>query len=75
MEYLFKEIHKKRKSVLNIIRTWDNVLFPNRDAKDGYVKVAQGTERGEMQHALEMLKDDEIEDEDEPNEDEPANGE
>lgn len=78
LEYLFKGIHEKRKSVLNIIRTWDDVLFPNRDAKDGYVKVAQGTEKGEMQRALEMLKDDEIEnepDEDRPIEDEPANEE
>ena len=65
LEILMKGLRKKKKSVLNIFREWDRVIFPNSDSSlvTGIGKD-QNTNSG-LKMALEMLEADEVEDEDE----------
>jgi hypothetical protein len=65
LEILMKGLRRKKKSVLNIFREWDRVLFPNSDSSlvTG-VGQDQNTSNG-LKTALEMLEADEVEDEDE----------
>jgi hypothetical protein len=65
LEILMKGLRKKKKSVLNIFREWDRVIFPNSDSSlVTSIGKDQNTNNG-LKTALEMLEADEVEDEDE----------
>lgn len=62
-----KGLRKKKKSVLNIFREWDRVIFPNSDSSMiGGIGQDQNTSSG-LKTALDMLEagSDEFEEEDE----------
>jgi len=65
LEILMKGLRKRKKSVLNVFREWDRVIFPNSDSSlvDG-VGQDQNTSSG-LKTALDMLEADEVEEEDE----------
>ena len=60
-----KGLRKKKKSVLNVFREWDQVIFPNSDSSlVGGAGQDQNTSSG-LKTALDMLEADEVEEEDE----------
>ncbi|PPQ93016.1 hypothetical protein CVT25_006096 [Psilocybe cyanescens] len=58
LEILVIGLQEKRKSVFNVFREWDQIVFPNSDSI--LIGCNQDTSRG-LKTALEMLKADEIE--------------
>ena len=65
LEILMKGLQKKKKSVLNIFREWDRVIFPNSDSSlVSGVGQDQNAISG-LKMALDMLEADEVEEEDE----------
>jgi hypothetical protein len=65
LEILMKGLRKKKKSILNVFREWDRVIFPNSDSSlVSGVGQDQNTSNG-LKTALEMLEADEGEEEDE----------
>ena len=65
LEILMKGLRKKKKSILNVFREWDQVIFPNSDSSlVSGVGQDQNTSNG-LKTALEMLEADEGEEEDE----------
>ena len=65
LEILMKGLRKKKKSVLNVFREWDRVIFPNSDSSlVGGARQDQNTSSG-LKTALDMLEADEVEEEDE----------
>ena len=64
LKILMKGIWKKKKSVLNIFREWDWVIFPNSDSSlVSGVGQDQNAISG-LKTALDMLEADEVEEED-----------
>jgi hypothetical protein len=65
LEILMKGIRKKKRSILNAFREWDQVVFPNSDSS----LVSGGGQDQNMSSglktALDMLEADEAEEEDE----------
>ena len=60
-----KGLQKKKKSVLNVFREWDRVIFPNSDwSLVSGAGQDQNTSSG-LKTALDMLEADEVEEEDE----------
>ena len=65
LEILMKGLRKKKKSVLNVFREWDRVIFPNSDSSlVRGVGQDQNMSSG-LKTALDMLEADEVEEEDE----------
>ena len=65
LEILMKGLRKKKKSVLNVFREWDRVIFPNSDSSlVRSIGQDQNTSSG-LKTALDMLEADEVEEEDE----------
>lgn len=63
LEILMKGLQKKKKSVLNVFREWDRVIFPNSDSSlVGGVGQDQHASSG-LKTALDMLEADEVEEE------------
>ncbi len=61
LEYILTGIHQKRKTVLNMIRSWDDTVFPNAtESIIGLKPTIDGT-TDDKQHAMDSLFDDEIE--------------
>ena len=62
LEILMKGLRKKKKSVLNIFREWDRVIFPNSDSSlvGGGVGQDQNVSSG-LKTALDMLEADDVE--------------
>jgi hypothetical protein len=58
LEILLTGLRKKKKSILNVFREWDRVVFPNSDSS--MVGKDQETSRG-LKAAMEMLEADEVE--------------
>lgn len=65
LEILVTGLQKRKKSVLNVFREWEKVIFPNSDSS--FVGEAQGTTSG-LKTAMEMLDADESESEGESQE-------
>jgi uncharacterized metal-binding protein len=65
LEILMKGLRKKKRSILNVFREWDRVVFPNSDSSlvNG-VGQDQNMSSG-LKTALDMLEADEDEEEDE----------
>jgi hypothetical protein len=59
LELLITGLQQKKKSILNVFRVWDRVIFPNSDSM--LVKQAVVTNSG-MKTARAILADDEVED-------------
>ena len=59
LEILVRGLQKKKKSILNVFREWDRVVFPNSDLS--LVDRDQETSSG-LKMAMEMLEADETED-------------
>ena len=65
LEILMKGLRKKKKSILNIFREWDRVIFPNLDSSFvSGIGQDQNTSSG-LKTALDWLEADEVEEEDE----------
>ncbi len=62
LEILLTGLRKKKRSILNVFREWDHVIFPNSDS--GMVVHNQDT-GSSLKRAMTMLNDDEDE-QDEP---------
>jgi hypothetical protein len=59
LEILMTGLRKKKKSILNVFREWDRVIFPTSDSS--LVKPQdQDMSRG-LKTAMTMLEDDEVE--------------
>lgn len=52
-------LRKKKKSILNVFREWDRVIFPNSDSS--LVGQNKDTSSG-LKTAMDMLEADEVED-------------
>jgi hypothetical protein len=65
LEILLIGLRKKKKSILNVFREWDRIIFPNSDS--GMVSHDQDTRDGNRKRAITMLEDDEDENEAEEN--------
>ena len=64
LEILLTGLRKKKRSILNVFREWDRVIFPNSDS--GMVEHNRDA-GGSLKRAMTMLNDDSDEDEqDEP---------
>jgi hypothetical protein len=59
LEVLVRGLRKKKRSILNVFREWDRVIFPNSDSS--LVGQDEGTSSG-LKTAIEMLDADEVED-------------
>jgi len=59
LEILVRGLQKKKRSILNVFREWDRVVFPNSDSS--LVDRDQETSSG-LKTAMEMLEADETED-------------
>jgi len=63
LEILMTGLRKKKRSILNIFREWDRIIFPNSDS--GMARHDQDAGASNLKRAMLMLEDDEVE-EDEP---------
>ena len=58
LEILMTGLRKKKKSILNVFRQWDRIIFPNSDSS--LVRQVQNTNSG-LKMAMDMLEADEVE--------------
>ena len=58
LEILMTGLRKKKKSILNVFRQWDRVIFPNSDSS--LVRHDQDMSHG-LKTAMDMLEADEVE--------------
>lgn len=61
LEVLMTGLRKKKKSILNVFREWDQVIFPHSDSS--LVGQNQDTSNG-LKTAMDMLDADEVEESD-----------
>jgi len=64
LEILLTGLRKKKRSILNVFRQWNRVIFPNSDS--GMAGHEQDAGAGNLKRAMRMLEDDEDEPEDLP---------
>jgi hypothetical protein len=59
LEILMTGLRKKKKSILNVFREWDRVIFPNSDSS--LVGSRQNQANSGLKTAMDMLEADEVE--------------
>lgn len=60
LEVLMTGLRKKKKSILNVFKEWDQVIFPNSDSS--LVRQDRDASSSGLKTAMMMLEDDEVKD-------------
>jgi len=60
LEVLMTGLRKKKRSILNVFKEWDQVIFPNSDSS--LVRQDRDASSSGLKTAMTMLEDDEVDD-------------
>jgi len=60
LEVLMTGLRKKKRSILNVFKEWDRVIFPNSDSS--LVRQDRDASSSGLKTAMTMLEDDEVDD-------------